>query len=579
MKASRLLALILIWVMVSTIFPHSLTRNAEGTYTLVATWNYPTNSTVAGISITDDGTYIGAYDTSNNVYLFNAESGTLLRSWVHPAAITGIKIAKMADPPLLFVSDAHAIRVYRQDMQSPYRIYSPNQPYQYGWNTSLPAPGNISGFDISADGKLLMVTFWYMWNNNWKYNVSVYNVESGKELWSIQTGFPNAKGNHLSACYDGKFFVVGVSESDSYIRLELYDKDNPYGYVMQTDRLKDLAGSGFLSTISALKMSDDGTGIIVCTNNAVLKFIQTQNAEVWRVDKLKNAVAVSMNYTGSEGFVAVDTQIIFMDFNTTNSSKRFKWNWTTPDGNKIVNAIMDKEGQYIVVATAKNMWIIYGPSHKRFAQVELSTDFELVRSLDLSRNDGMRIALGAAYRVTDNPAGVYMFLNPGAKNPDKCQVFVTSVTTTTINVSWSQTTAADFEQYEIYYDKDFRVISTTPEKARSYKIITERTKNYEILTGLEPGTKYYIRVRVVCITGLYSDSDVVEKMTDVPPPPPDYTPYIVAAVVTTVLVLFLLWYFYLRHKIPEWKEKRKKKKGKGVAWHQRPGEYLPPGFE
>jgi hypothetical protein len=148
-----------------------------------------------------------------------------------------------------------------------------------------------------------------------------------------------------------------------------------------------------------------------------------------------------------------------------------------------------------------------------------------------------------------------------------------------MNVTWAASTAPDFAQYELYCDSNYNTIVTSPTNAEKKYVIKSKDTTYQQVTGLQPGTTYYFKLRVVCITELYADSQVKQKMTEVPPPPPDYTPYIVGAVVATALVIFLLWYFYLRYKIPEWKEKRKKKKGKGVAWHQRPGEYLPPGFE
>ena len=582
MNMRKIMILVAIGIMIgSACIPHFGNFNVSAGYALEWTWKYETNSTVKGISITDDAKYIGAYDYANNVYLFESDTGSLVRTWIYGAEVTGIKIAKKADPPLLFVSDIHAVRVYRQDSQTPYRIYSPNMPLAYGWNASQPRPGNITGFDVSSDGKILAVTYYYRWSNTWKYNVSMYDVERNVELWNYQTTFSDARAKFgLSMSYDGKFFVVGVSESDTYIRLELYERDSPYGPKWQTDRLRDLLGSGYLSKITALKMSDDGTVIMIGTNNAVMKFIQTQNKEVWRVDGMRNPVAIGLNYSGSEGFFAIDKQISFMDFSTMEFSKRFKWNWTTPDNNTIVNALMDKNGEYIVVATAKNMWLIYVPVHKPFRSIELSTDFDLVASIDISRDSGDRVALGAAYRVTDNPAGVYMFDNPKAIKPQACEIFgFFDVTTTSMNVTWAASTAPDFARYELYCDSNYNTITTSPTNAEKRFVITSKDTTYKQVTGLQPGTTYYFKLRVVCITELYADSQVRQKMTEVPPPPPDYTPYIVAAVVITALVIFLLWYFYLRHKIPEWKEKRKKKKGKSVAWHQRPGEYLPPGFE
>ncbi|MGB9635721.1 MAG: fibronectin type III domain-containing protein [Thermoplasmata archaeon] len=587
MKASSMISLLLMWVLISGAYIPQLTpKNVSAGSTMEWTWKYETNSTVKGISITDDGKYIGAYDYANNIYLFEADTGSLVKTWQFGAEVKGIKIAKKADPPLLFVSDNKSVRVYRQDMNVPARVYSPNIPLAYGWNASQPRPGNITGFDISADGKLLMVTYYYRWGNVWKYNVSMYDVERGTEMWNYQAQFSDAKAKYgLSASYDGKFFVVGVSETDTYVRIELYERDSPYGPKWQSDRLRDNLGSGYLSRITALSISNDGSVIMVGTNNAVLKFIQTQNVEVWRVDGIRDPVAISMNYSGSEGIVAFYNQkldkhmISFMDLATMNDSKRIKWNWSTPDDNRIVNAVMDKEGQYIVVSTAKNMWLIYAPVHKAFRSIQLSTDFELVSNIDLSRDSADRVALGAAYREIDNPAGVYMFDNPKAIKPQPCEIFgFFDVTTTSMNVTWGVSTAPDFQQYELYCDPNLNVISTNPQNAEKHFVITNKDKNYQQVTGLQPGTTYFFKLRVVCITELYADSQVKQKMTEVPPPPPDYTPYIVAAVVVTALVIFLLWYFYLRHKIPEWKEKRKKK-GKGVAWHQRPGEYLPPGFE
>ncbi|MDP2208424.1 MAG: carboxypeptidase regulatory-like domain-containing protein [Bacteroidota bacterium] len=94
---------------------------------------------------------------------------------------------------------------------------------------------------------------------------------------------------------------------------------------------------------------------------------------------------------------------------------------------------------------------------------------------------------------------------PAASNPTSVTLYVpTNITTSSVNLSWSQNNDADFKQYEIHKST---TSSFTPSSGTLYQTIASKSTTSTTVSGLTQNTTYYFKVRVVNNSNLTSDSN------------------------------------------------------------------------
>lgn len=86
-----------------------------------------------------------------------------------------------------------------------------------------------------------------------------------------------------------------------------------------------------------------------------------------------------------------------------------------------------------------------------------------------------------------------------------------SVTSSSLQLTWTQNTDSDFSKYEIHKST---TSGFTPISGTLYTTITTQTTASTTVTGLSEDTTYYFKVRVMDIGGLYTDSNEVSVTTE-----------------------------------------------------------------
>jgi hypothetical protein len=107
---------------------------------------------------------------------------------------------------------------------------------------------------------------------------------------------------------------------------------------------------------------------------------------------------------------------------------------------------------------------------------------------------------------TGGNANVYVTMAvPAPSNPTAVTLSSpTNITTSSVDLSWTQNTDTDFKQYEIHKST---ISGFTPSSSTLVQTITNKSTMNATVNGLAQGTTYYFKIRVVNTANLFSDSN------------------------------------------------------------------------
>ncbi len=92
--------------------------------------------------------------------------------------------------------------------------------------------------------------------------------------------------------------------------------------------------------------------------------------------------------------------------------------------------------------------------------------------------------------------------------PSPVEISRSSVTDSSVAISWTESDDPDFDRYEIYMS------SSAGDVGELSRTIDPRGTTSHEVTDLDPDTSYYFTVRVYDMSGEYADSDQLEVVTD-----------------------------------------------------------------
>jgi len=115
--------------------------------------------------------------------------------------------------------------------------------------------------------------------------------------------------------------------------------------------------------------------------------------------------------------------------------------------------------------------------------------------------------------------------------PEPVTVTISNVTATSLILSWSESTAAYFDSYEIFQSTTEGQLGSSIAKI-PYPSLTNLT-----IHDLQPGVTYYFTVRVWNTEGLYSDSEQVSTKTQILPTPFYMEPWFISVLVVVIVIL------------------------------------------
>ena len=85
-----------------------------------------------------------------------------------------------------------------------------------------------------------------------------------------------------------------------------------------------------------------------------------------------------------------------------------------------------------------------------------------------------------------------------------------SITSSSVDLFWTQFHQSNFKVYEIHYST---VVNFSPSLTTYYDYNDELSDTTTFLTDLRPNTKYYFKIRVVTTDNRYSDSNEASAKT------------------------------------------------------------------